>query len=129
MRKCPKRKEGRGRRRQRLRARDRSGKIIAALRTGGDAPIDARRRYAVRDDGLTRLTSGDIIRWVMPVSGNGYESDLSRRAPGGNRNGQCSNQKAQDHERSFHCVLPRGKSAGQISVFNPPVESRSGTKS
>ena len=79
MRKCPKRKEGSGRRRQRLSAWDLSGEIVAALRTGGDAPIDARRRYAVCDDGLPLLISGDIIHWVMPVSRNGYESDLRRR--------------------------------------------------
>src|SRR5881628_2771905 len=98
MRKRPKRKEGGGRRRQRLSTRDRSGEIIAALRTGGYAPIDARRRYAVFDDGITLLTSGDIIHCVMPVSGNGYERDLRRRAHGLNRNDQCSNQRAQDDE-------------------------------
>src|SRR5262245_7002481 len=81
--KCPKRKEWGGRRWQRLRSRDRSGKIITALRTGGDAPIDRRRRYAVCDDGLTRLTSGNIVHWVMPVPANGYESDLSCRRRGG----------------------------------------------
>ena len=84
-----------GRRRQRLRRRDRSGKVIAALRTGGYSPIDARCRYAVYDDGFTRLTSGDIIHRVMPVSGNGYERDVSRRrAPGQNRKDR--NQCAQD---------------------------------
>src|SRR5437660_122669 len=98
MRKCSKRKEGSGRRRQRLSTRDRSREIIAALLTGGYAPIDARRRYAVLDDGITRLTSGDIVHGVMPVSGNRYERDLRRRAHGLNRNDQCSNQSAQNDE-------------------------------
>ena len=37
------------------RVRDRNGDVIAALRTGGRAPADARGRYPVRDDGVTRL--------------------------------------------------------------------------
>src|SRR5438876_6643839 len=76
MRKCPERKE-RDRPGERLRRRQRPGKVIAALRrTGRRAPHDARGRVAVRDDGIARLNSGEVVRGVVPDSANGYVSDL-----------------------------------------------------
>src|SRR5262245_20429606 len=97
MRKRPERKErdGPG---ERLRGRERCGEVVAALRrTGRRAPPDDRGRYAVRDDGITRLTSGEVIRRVMPDSVDGYVGDLScRRTSGQGQRDQCRSQCADE---------------------------------
>ena len=103
MRKRPERKE-RGRPRERLRSGERRGDVIAALRrTRRRAPPDNRGRYAVRDDGITRLASGEVVRRVMPDSVDGDVSDLrGRRAPGCNKSEEQQKQLRENGFRA-HC--------------------------
>ena len=69
---------------KRLRVRDRDGDVVPALRTGGRAPADARRGDPVGDDGVARLTAGDVVQCVMPVRDRGGERQLTlgRSDPG-----------------------------------------------
>ena len=77
-------REERDRPGQRERRRDGRSEVVAALRRAHRlAPPDDRGRAAVRDDGIGRLNSGEVVRRVMPSSGNGGVRDVGRRrAPG-----------------------------------------------
>ncbi len=108
--------------RQIERRRQRCDEVIAALRARRRAPADARDRVAVRNDGIARLASGNVIHRVTPGSNNGYERDLGRRrAPGRNQCGRCKNQCAQDDEKLLHDVaisIMNCSPAGTIGKFS-----------